>query len=270
MQDSIGSNTGSSHSKTYRIVRGILLVCLLSIATYGLASYGVLPSAWKFYESKHPALDLAPTRAFTVQGIPGDPINLAFIGTQEDLMNAAKAAKWVPADPITWVTSARIVVNSAIHRAYETAPVSDLFVYGKKQDLAFEQAHGRDPSQRHHARFWKSEILDALGRPLWFGAATFDSGVGVSHRTGQVTHHIDADVDRERDKIAQDLLAGAKLTMQWIDGFHAQLKGKNGGGDPYFTDGRLCVVVAPDGGLLDSAQQLLSSALSVLSDTLSP
>ncbi len=257
-------------SISYRVVRALLVVCLLCVAGYGLASYGLLPKAWKIYETKHPALDLAPTRAFTAQGIPGDPINLAFIGSQEDLMQAAKAAHWVPADPITWASSARIVVSSAIHRAYETAPVSDLFVYGKKQDVAFEQAFGRDPSKRHHARFWKSDLLDALGRPLWFGAATFDRGVGVSHLTGQVTHHIDADVDRERDKLVQDLIQGATLTLSWIDGFHAQLRGKNGGGDPYYTDGRLCLMTVPDGGLLESVQQTLSSAIAVLGDSLSP
>ena len=171
---------------------------------------------------------------------------------------------WLPADPITWASSAKIVLDSAIHRAYVSAPVSDLFVQGKKQDAAFEQSYGPDPSKRHHARFWKSAKVDTLGRPLWLGAATFDSRVGVSRHTGQVTHHIDADVDKERYKIATDLATVAKLTLQWVDGFQLERRGKNGGGDPFFTDRRLCLVVAPDLGLLDSAQMVVSSAISIL------
>jgi hypothetical protein len=148
------------------------------------------------------------------------------------------------------------------HRAYTTAPVSDLFVGGKKQDMAFEQAFGPDPSKRHHVRFWKSEQVDADGRPLWLGAATFDSRVGVSSLTGQVTHHIDANVDKERDKLAADFGAGAGLTLEWIDGFQHDRQGKNGGGDPYFTDGRLCLVYLGQVGLLESVR----SAAATLTD----
>ena len=39
-------------------------------------------------------------------------------------------------------------------------------------------------------------------RPVWLGAATFDRSVGVSHYTGAITHHIDADIDAERALLA--------------------------------------------------------------------
>jgi hypothetical protein len=45
------------------VVRAVLVGGMFSLAGYGLASYGVLP-----------ALALAATRAFTPQGIPGDPL----------------------------------------------------------------------------------------------------------------------------------------------------------------------------------------------------
>ena len=45
------------------MVRAVLVVGMFSLAGYGLASYGALP-----------ALALAATRAFTAQGVPGDPI----------------------------------------------------------------------------------------------------------------------------------------------------------------------------------------------------
>lgn len=256
------------NGKFASIVHRILWITASALLLYGLAAYSVAPALWKFYESHHPALTLATTRAFTAQGIPGDPINIAFIGTQSELLQAAKAAGWISADPITLQSSAKIVIDSALHRAYVSAPVSNLFVHGKKQDIALEQPFGPDPSKRHHARFWKLEPMDDLGRHLWLGAATFDSKVGVSHLTGQVTHHIDADVDKERDKIVTDLVNAAQISVQWVEGFHRELRGKNGGGDPFFTDGRLCIASASGNYGVEEGMRVFLSSLSILPNLL--
>lgn len=249
-----------------RHLKRLLALVLLAVALfYALLAYGALPAMWRYYELRHPALALAPTRAFTVLGIPGDPINLAFIGTQAELLARAHAGGWTPADPITWESSGRIVVDAMIHRAYVSAPVSDLFVHGRRQDLAFEKPFGPDPSKRHHVRFWQLAAVDALGRPLWLGAATFDSHVGVSHRTGQVTHHIDAQVDRERDTVKTDWTADQVLTAQYVDNFQPQHQGSNGGGDPFVTDARLCLLVPSQYGMLDTAQVAIGAALALVS-----
>ena len=101
---------------------------------------------------------------------------------------------------------------------------------------------GDDPRQRHHVRFWKSAKLDDQGRPLWAGSVTYDKRVGLSYTTGQVTHHIGSDVDAERDRLFAELKKTGDLAdVQIIDGFHKVLSGKNGGGDPWHTDGRLFV-----------------------------
>ena len=85
--------------------------------------------------------------------------------------------------------------------------------------------------------------MDENGRPLWAGAATFDTSVGFSRTTGQITHHIEADVDVERDKLLADLNhAGVVAQVDWI-GYHTELQGHNGGGDPWHTDGRVPVAV---------------------------
>lgn len=91
-------------------------------------------------------------------------------------------------------------------------------------------------------RFWLEDTLDESGRPLWIGAATFDAGVGLSHTTGQITHHIAAEVDQERDKLLADLQKTGSLVIQWIDSFQPVREGKNGGGDRFVTDGKLGVV----------------------------
>ena len=66
---------------------------------------------------------------------------------------------------------------------------------------------------------------------------------GSSHTTGQVTHHIAPDIDAERDRLVAELQqAGVVQSVQWKDGFHTELEGHNGGGDPWRTDGRLAIV----------------------------
>lgn len=227
-----------------------LFKCFLgALACWLLVAYVVLPRVWRSYEKRHPALDDAPRITRTGDGIPGDPLNIALIGSEEELHLALLASKWFPADPITLASSLRIAAGTVFHRAYNTAPVSSLFLFGRKQDLAFEQPIGDDPRRRHHVRFWKSAKLDAKGNPLWIGAATLDTRVGLSHTEGEITHHISAEVDPERDKIIDDVKrAGALVRVDWIADFQQPPNGKNGGGDPWHTDGRLAI------GLLSRVQ----------------
>lgn len=228
---------GRLHPKRLAVVLGV-------IAAYLSIAYVLLPLYWRSHTKRHPALDDAPRITHTANGIPGDPLNVALVGTEDDLLAAMHAAHWFPADPITLKSSWRIAAGTVLHRSYEDAPVSNLLLFGRKQDLAFEQPVGNDPRRRHHVRFWRADKLDEEGRPMWFGAATFDTKVGFSHTTGQVTHHIAPDVDQERDKVIDDLnRAGRLASVNRIDGFHDKLEGKNGGGDPYRTDGRLAVGV---------------------------
>jgi hypothetical protein len=212
-----------------------------------LIAYVLLPLRWRGYEKRHTALLNAPTITHTTTGIPGDPLNIAIVSSEEDLHRALLAAKWFPADAVTFKSSLRIAADTVLRRSYDEAPVSSLYLFDRKQDLAYEQPVGDDPRRRHHVRFWRSAQTDEQGRPAFFGAATFDERVGLSHTTGEITHHIGPDVDAERDKVIADLKQAQKLSgVYWVDDFQPQHAGKNGGGDPWRTDGRLAVgVVGP-------------------------
>jgi hypothetical protein len=66
--------------------------------------------------------------------------------------------------------------------------------------------------------------------------------VGFSHTTGEVTHHIAPDIDAERNLLIADLAAAGRLTAVYqVTGIGPTLYGRNGGGDPYNTDGELTV-----------------------------
>ena len=192
----------------------------------------------------HPALARSPRHTTTSQGRQGDAINIAFIGTEEELHRMFAAAGWYAADPITMETSIRIAADVVVHKPYAHAPVSDLYVWDRKQDAAFEQPVGDSPKQRHHVRFWCSREVDRQGEPLWLGAATYDERVELSRTTGGITHKIGPEIDRERNKLVNDTArAGVLDGYYWVDPFHKDPQGRNGGGDPYFTDRRLAVGV---------------------------
>ncbi len=165
---------------------------------------------------------------------------MALVGTKTEVLKIMLAAKWYPADPLTLRSSLEIAAASVFKRSYEDAPVSSEFLFGRKQDLAFEQAVGDNPRHRHHVRMWSTEKRWTDGRPIWIGAAVFDERVGLSRTTGQITHITDANVDKERDLLFADLKATGELSQfEVIDDFHKIREGRNGEGVRWFTDGNL-------------------------------
>jgi hypothetical protein len=214
----------------------------LFAAVWAALAYLVAPRIWELVTHHRPDIAQEQHLTTTSDGHPGDPVNLVLIGSETELVNSMQGTGWSPADPITLETSLRIAADSILRRPDPEAPVSDLFLFGRKQDLAFEQPVGNSPRQRHHVRFWRWDRTDD-GRPVWFGAATFDERVGLSYTTGQVTHHIGSDIDAERDRIAGELgQSGCVGGTEWLDGFHREREGRNGGGDVWRTDGRLAVL----------------------------
>jgi len=222
------------------LVRTLKVVVAL-VVTWLLLAYLILPALWRHYEHQ-PALESAPKTTRTPQGIPGDPLNVGLIGTEQELVRALLGSGWDAADPVTLKSSIGIARSVLRDRPYVDAPVSSLFLFGRKQDLAFEKPVGENASHRHHVRFWKSTEYGRGGLPLWIGAVTYDRSVGLSHRTGQITHHIGADIDAERDGLFADLGKEGWLKEEFqVTGVGATLLGRNGGGDRYFTDGELTI-----------------------------
>ncbi len=207
---------------------------------YLFISYVLLPFFWKERDRKLNLVNV-PKVTTTKQGIPGDPVNISLVGTDEDIIHAFIRIGWSPADPITPKSSLKIAESVLLNRPDPDAPVSNLYLLGRKQDLAFEKLSTKGAREREHIRLWKSEeSFD--GRPVWLCAATFDRSVGISHKTGAITHHISPDIDQQRDRIIQDLQKAGQLSDFYSqDGIGPTKSGKNGGGDPYFTDGMMTI-----------------------------
>jgi hypothetical protein len=221
-----------------------MYVVLTIVVLYLLGAYVAAPMAWKYYAHRHPMFDDNPRITQTGDHHPGDPINVSLIGTKEQIDTIMKAAGWYPAAALGLKSDLKIGIDTVLSRPDVEAPVSSLYLYGRKEDLAFEQPVGNNPRQRHHVRFWKSDDVNDDSRPVWVGSASYDERVGLSHTTGQITHHISGDVDAERDHLFDDLKKTKDLSEKYtIDGYHKKLEGRNGGGDRWYTDGQLFVGV---------------------------
>ncbi len=219
---------------------------VISLAIFWLAlAYYALPRIHRFLSIIYvPHYFIGRSR--TADGLLADPVNMAIRGNEEQLLKAMSKAGWRRADPITLRTSLKIIVTILRRRSYEQAPVSDMFVFGKKQDFAFQKEVDGNPAKRHHVRFWsvpEGVYLPGGYAVDWVGAATYDDAVGFSLFTLQITHSIDGDVDAERDFVVQTIKQGRRAKkIQRIDHFFPSYKHRNGGGDTFFTDGSMVIV----------------------------
>ena len=250
-----------------KVRRWLVIVAVIALA-YGVVAYALLPMLWRHYEHQQ-GLASKPMITETADSIPGDPLNVGLVGDEAEVHRIMLAAGWHPADPITLRTSIAIAGSVVLDRPYEAAPVSTLFYEGRRQDFAFEKPIGGSADRRHHVRLWLVLAKGDEGRSVWLGAATRDLGVGLSHYTGQITHHIAADIDAERNALLADLTASRMVTALYkISGVGPTLFGRNGEGDIYFTDGELRFAVISPGGTLVPASpvELESPALSELKD----
>jgi hypothetical protein len=230
-----------------RVKQSLLLLAGL-VALYIFVSYLVLPATWTRIEHE-PGLAKYTMLTATAQGIPGDPINVGLVGDRGDVVRAFHAAGWYPADPITLRTSVDIIGSVLLDRPYRTAPVSPLFFDGRHEDLAFEKPVGSSADRRQHVRLWLMLASGADARPVWLGSATFDSGVTLSRDTGEVTHRIAPNVDAERDQLITGLNdARMVIGLYQMKGIGPTLNGRNGEGDPYYSDGEIWVARLAPGG----------------------
>lgn len=222
-------------SRWWLFIFAALLIVYLTLA------YVVLPALWTHHEHE-PGLASFSMVTRTGADIPGDPLNVGLVGSKEGILRAMQAAGWFPADAITLRSSIDIVGSVVLDRPYHDAPVSPLYYDGKKEQLAFEKPDGKSADRRHHVRLWLVLEKGTDGRPVWLGSVTFDRGVGLSHDTGQVTHHIGPDIDAERGLLMRDLRqAGMVEAFFQISGVGPTLLAWNGEGDRYYTDGEIDV-----------------------------
>jgi hypothetical protein len=216
------------------------IIRLISIFGSVLVLLAALIALIRFYPY-NPNFPTYPKITHTKSGAEGDPLNLIFIGSKDQVTHSFRQAGWLVPDPITLQTSEKIAVESLAHRSYPTAPVSNLYVFGRVQDLAFEKPTN-DVANRGHIRLWKTGTLIG-GQLVWIGQASYDSGIELSGTNHLPTHHIAPTVDLERNAVGTDLAKTGLVREELYGTFTPPiLSARNGGGDYYASDGNVLVI----------------------------
>ncbi|WP_315739374.1 MULTISPECIES: LssY C-terminal domain-containing protein [unclassified Bradyrhizobium] len=191
--------------------------------SYAIAAYVILPRvirlSLRILQSRR-----VPSYTITSDGLPGDPVNLALIGTLRQLRASFAAIGWCEADRLGLASSWAMVRAFVLAWPYPTAPFSTLYLFGRGQDIGFQKAIGNSPRKRHHVRFWAVDLAhaekswnagdfwSATDTPaadesvLWVGAGTKDTGLSLTRLTFQITHATDPDANAERDYIMAELI----------------------------------------------------------------
>ena len=188
------------------------------------------------------ATDGLPLTTLAHNGTPGDPLNVQIKGTDGQINAAFASAGWYRADETDLMTALRISSDSLLGRPYSTAPCSNLYLFGRKEDMVFERP-GSSVRQRDHIRLWNTGQQSEDGRPRWIGSGTKDVKVELKKTNHMPTHEIAPDVDSERDLVVSELAqTGFVVDETRVAGFGHETHGHNGGGDPYETDGQIAIL----------------------------
>jgi hypothetical protein len=183
-----------------------------------------------------PKLSVAPNQKTS------DPVNLVVAGTEAQIRHVFSSQGWKGADKLGAISTAKMIKNTITMGDYDTAPMSDLYLYGRVQDMSFQKGW-KGTYVRDHLRVWQMPIKDRLGRPFWAIAATKDVAVKWNYKELAPTHQISPDIDAERQVVVDDFLNAGQVKLRYqLQSLPENYKGVNGGGDEFYTDGKVEVL----------------------------
>ncbi len=164
-----------------------------------------------------------------------DVINMAFVGSRDELIAAFESAGWKQADRWSFRTVQRGFMAYNRQTGFDTAPMSKLYYENAQPDLVFQKSMDT-MSKRHHIRLWRTEYE---GGEMWLAAATHD--IGVTFTGSSFTHRIHPRIDYERGKVVADLAFNGCLDgTGYVE--RPALKREWDDGAGIVTDGRMAVV----------------------------
>jgi hypothetical protein len=173
----------------------------------------------------------------------GDPLNIAFVGSIEDIWYAFMRAGWDESETIYGSSLMKMAFSSIVGTEYRYSPVSALYVFGRAQGVSLQRARS-SINERNHLRLWRTPMRYE-GMPIWIGQISRDIGVRFTAKT-ITTHKIDPDVDETREFLIEDLAYSQSLEkFGYVRGVGVAAYDEPRGnltGDPYFTDGQRAVM----------------------------
>lgn len=168
----------------------------------------------------------------------GDPLNIVIIGEPQELYYAVIRAGWDETEAVTAASGWKTTASFFTGGAYRYSPVSSLYLFGRKQDVALQRIR-ENIHERNHFRLWLAPMT-LMGQTVWVGQISRDIGVRFTTKT-ITTHKIDPDVDETREFLVENLAYNQVLEKFAYAGGVGETPmdqpRPNLTGDPWFTDG---------------------------------
>jgi len=176
----------------------------------------------------------------------GDPLNLVIVADAEALWPAFLRSGWDPTAAMTTGSALKTGIFGIFGGAYRYAPISNLFVYGRAQDVALQKVRS-NIHYRNHLRLWLAPVT-VRGLPVLIGQISRDIGSRITTKSKTLTtHRIDPNVDETRASLVQDFIHAQALKIfarAGGVGFVSPDEPRgNLTGDPWFTDGYRAVML---------------------------
>ncbi|MEX1311610.1 MAG: LssY C-terminal domain-containing protein [Candidatus Sulfomarinibacteraceae bacterium] len=176
----------------------------------------------------------------------GDPLNLVIIGTPDAVWPAFLSQGWGPTAAMTTGSALKTGIFGIFGGEYRYAPISDLYVYGRSQDIALQKVRN-NIHYRNHLRLWEAPVR-YQGRSVLIGQISRDIGSRLTTKSSTLTtHRIDPDVDETRASLIQDFLWAQALEIFGFAGGVGEISLDNPRGnltgDIFFTDGQRAVML---------------------------
>lgn len=197
-----------------------------------------------------------PRRVTDASGGLGDMVNFVLIGSQQQVLDAFAKGGWVQVDRTKGEAVAHAILSTLQKQSYLEMPMSELYLFGRPQDYGMARAEPISVVQtRHHLRIWKAPF-QINGQDVWVGSATHDMGFEKDQRNGDVTHHIDPNVDDERDFVKSSLTDGGGVAASTYAMPSNPVKdAKTATGGSFHSDGRVVVMQLTDASKTRTAAQ---------------
>jgi LssY C-terminus len=182
-----------------------------------------------------------PQRSTTEKSVDADIVNLAFVGSREEVESAFQQAGWSTSDAFSKHSFIRDFYGFLNNSGYSQAPMHPLLLDGKPPDMSWQKSLN-SYDRRDHLRIWQWSQSSDSGT-VWLSSSTHDTRAALSLKYRQFVHHISPNIDDERSKVIRDLeMAGCVQSVHLVPRPGMSNFTQNATGDSMRTDGDLAIV----------------------------
>ena len=210
-----------------------------------VASLNAVETGMEFASPDFIWVDHLPQRSTTLKSASADLVNIVFLGSQQQVQTAFRAAGWHGSDPVSRHSVMLNLYALLNNSGYAQQPMKTFLIEGKPEDMNWQKglnSYGR----RDHLRIWQW-MPEGATQPVWLSSSTHDTGAILSVKYKGFVHHISPDIDDERSKVIRDLnFEGCVQSVTYVARPGVATMTQNAIGDPVRTDGSVAVVQLQD------------------------